>query len=253
MKIDYRNAELSYPRAIKNDKISIVLDWLLEFRFSSIDLLSKRLGTNAINSNRFFRSLIDDKLIQKFSNVHTNNERYVMLASAGLSYLEVLGRDVSKATTRVQHLGRYTQVIHDIAVQYCVLNRLSNYDEVIWDRHISLPERLDRPDVMMHSHKGFWVAFEYERWRKDTKRIYLSFVNHANGIKDQHYRGVYYLFDLESDASFYKKLFDAEEWPCYERDKKSKKIKPLDRVFKPDSLEGLRNCFVFQHSPVEAK
>jgi len=253
MLIEQRDTSLKYPKAIKEEKTRLVLDWLLEFRFSSIDLLAQRIGSNAVNANRFFNTLLADGVIQAFKNVHTKNERYVMLTTAGLAYLEVLGRDISKATTRVQHLGRYSHIIHDMAVQYAVLNRLNQFEEVVWDRHINLPEHQDKPDVIMRSPRGYWVALEYERWRKDTKRIYISFQNHANALSEKHYAGVFYLFDREADFKHYQKLFDAKEWPRYKRESKSGRIKALDSTFKPDEVKNLRKCFVFLHEPVEQK
>ena len=38
MRIVHRDLSLKYPRAICRDKQQIVLDWLLEFRFSSFAL-----------------------------------------------------------------------------------------------------------------------------------------------------------------------------------------------------------------------
>ena len=46
MLIEKRDTSLKYPKAIKEEKTRLVLDWLLEFRFSSIDLLAKRIGSN---------------------------------------------------------------------------------------------------------------------------------------------------------------------------------------------------------------
>jgi hypothetical protein len=251
MKIENRDPSLKYPRAIKDEKTRLILDWLLEFRFSSIDLLARRIGSNSVNSNRFFNSILNDGIIQAFKNVHTKNERYVMLTSAGLSYLEVNGRDISKATTRVQHLGRYSHIIHDMAVQYAVLNRLGQFEEVIWDRHIELPEHQEKPDAILRSPKGYWVALEYERWRKDTKRIYITFKNHADALSAKHYAGVFYLFDRETDYKFYQKLFEKDEWPRYQRERKSGRIKQLDSTFRPGEIKNLKKCYVFSHEPVE--
>ena len=250
MLIEQRDTSLKYPRAIKDEKTRLVLDWLLEFRFSSIDLLSKRIGSNSVNSNRFFNSLIKDGVIQSFKNVHTKNERYVMLTRAGVSYLEVAGRDITKAVTRVQNLGRYSHIIHDMAVQYAVLNRLDQFEEVIWDKNINLPDRLEKPDAILKSPRGYWVALEYERWRKDTKRIYISFMNHANALSEKLYAGVFYLFDRDADFKHYQKLFNEDVWPCYKREKKSGKIKRLESTFEPDGVKNLRKCFVFLHEPV---
>ena len=45
MRIEHRDPALTYTRAIREDKRQLVLDWLLEFQFSSVELLARRLGT----------------------------------------------------------------------------------------------------------------------------------------------------------------------------------------------------------------
>ncbi len=103
---------------------------------------------------------------------------------------------------------------------------------------------------LFKSHQGYWIALEYERWRKDTKRIYLTLMNHIRGIKAQHYKGVYYLFERENDRAHYQKLFDTPTWPRYQRAEKSGKVISLADTFKPDEIENLRKCFVFALEPV---
>lgn len=250
MLIEPRDRSLKYPRAIKQDKLRLVLDWLLEFRFSSFDVLAQRIDSTAVNENRFFNALLSDGLIQVFKNVQTNRERYVMLTPTGQDFLLVMGREVSRATTRAQHLGRYSRILHDLAVQYAVLSRLDQYSEVIWDRHIDLPDHPHKPDVLLRSPRGYWVALEYERWRKDKKRIYISFMAHTRALRKRLYSGVYYLFDLDSDYHYYRRLFGAEEWPGYHYESKSGKIKRLSSSFRPDEIKNLRKCFIFSHEPV---
>lgn len=252
MKVENRDPNLVYPKAVKDEKTRLVLDWLLEFRFSSIDVLAQRIGSNAVNSNRFFNTLLSDGVIQSFKNVHTKNDRYVMLTAAGLSYLEVLGRDLSIATTRVSHLGRYSKIMHDIAVQQAVVKRLEIIDEVVWDKNIVAETNImERPDALLrHRLKGYWFAIEYERWRKDSKRIYLSFYTHAQAIIKRKYQGVYFIFDKEIDMLHYQKLFDAPEWQRYNR-KKSGHVETLKEKFIPDQTPSLRKCFLFVHEPVE--
>ena len=250
MKVEIRNPALIYPRAIKDEKTRLVLDWLLEFRFSSIEVLAKRIGSTAMNSNRYFNGLINDGVIQAFKNVHTKNERYVMLTANGVSYLEVLGRDISKAITRTAQLGRYSKIMHDIAVQQAVLKRLDIIDEVIWDKNIS--SETERPDALLkHKQKGYWFAIEYERWRKDKKRIFLSYFLHSQAIIKRQYQGVYYVFDKQIDMNHYQGLFESKQWPRYNR-KKSGHMELLKDVFNPDDTPNLRKCFQFAHEPVES-
>ena len=163
--------------------------------------------------------------------------------------LQVVGRDVSKAQTQTSRLNRYSHIMHDLAVQRAVLKRLDHYDEVIWDKHITLPDHYEKPDALMHSPKNYWVALDYERWRKEQKRIYLSFMNHARALIKRHYRGVYYLFDREHDLLHYQTLFAAQAWPEYNYNRKTGKITPAGTHFRPDAIEHLRDCFLFIHEP----
>ena len=139
--------------------------------------------------------------------------------------------------------------MHDLAVQRAVLNRLDHYDEVIWDQHITLPDHDEKPDALMHSPKNYWVASDYERWRKEDKRIYLSLMNHARALIKRHYSGVYYLFDREHDLWHYQTLFTAQEWPECNYNRQTGKITPAGTHFRPDAIEHLRDCFLFIHEP----
>ena len=126
-----------------------------------------------------------------------------------------------------------------------MLRRLQQYDEVIWKPHITLPEPLEKPDVLLRSPQGAWVALDYERQRKDDSRIYITFRNHAEAIMNQHYRSVHLLFDRPADLERYRTLFDAEAWPEYDFNRKKGKITALTTTFKPDTVPQLRQCFVF--------
>ena len=247
MRIEHRDLTLKYPRAIREEKLRLVLDWLLEFQFSSVDLLAQRLGLTYQSSYKFFRALLDDQIIQHVKNVHTHQARYLMLTKAGVDLLQVAGRDVAHAHTQPSRLNRYSHIMHDLAAQRAVLKRLDLYDEVIWDKHITAPDQYEKPDALMHSPKNYWVALDYERWRKEDKRIYLSFMNHARALIKRHYSGVYYLFDREPDRVYYQTLFAAQAWPEYHYNRKTGNITPAGTHFQPDTIERLRDCFLFIH------
>ena len=249
MRIERRDPTLKYPRAVREEKLRLVLDWLLEFRVSSVELLAQRLGLTYQSSYKFFRSLLDDQIIQHFKSVHTHHARYLMLTPTGAAILQDAGRDISKALTTTSRLNRYSHIMHDLAVQRVVLKRLDHYDEVIWDKHITLPDQYEKPDALLHSPKNYWVALDYERWRKEDKRIYLAFLNHAKALVKRHYSGVYYLFDREHDLLHYQTLFAAQERPEYQYNRKTGKITLAGTHFQPDAIEHLRECFLFIHEP----
>jgi len=259
--------------ARREEKILFVLDWLLEFRFSSLPLLSQRIDQPLANTRKFFNDLLDAGLIQAFKNVHTKNQRYVLLKKAGVSYLEGHGRDVSGATTRIQHLGKYGRVIHDLSVQHAVLSRLDKFQEVIWDSRINKDDYVERPDAILVTEKGIRIALEYERWRKDRKRIFLIYESHLKAIRDKKFSGVYYDFYSPADVAFYRQLFlhgeskpDIDDmlpendyssssvyWPQYIREKKSGRVLETKRMVRPFDygVKNLDKIVSFAHNPFE--
>lgn len=250
MRIEHRDRTLTSPRAIHAEKRRLVLDWLLEFRFSSITLLAQRIGSTRRGMADFFRALVAANHVQSFTNVYTDHHRLLMLTRTGATLLhETAQRPIDNAHLHVKRMHRYAHILHDLAVQRAVLKRLDDYDAVIWDQHIQIPEQHEKPDLLMRSPKGFWMAFEYERSRKENKRIYISLLNHARAIINRHYSGVFYLFERQSDLVHYKTLYDADEWPEYHYNRKTGTITSPLRAFKPDSVKNLRKCFFFSHEP----
>ena len=251
MRIVHRDPSLKYPRAMRREKQQLVLDWLLEFRFSSVALLARRVGLTRQTSSRFFRALRDAGLVQRFTHDYVNHEQYYMLTRAGAACLHEAGRDITRACTAPSRLIHYAPLLHDLAVQQVVLRRLSNYVEVIWDRHIRLPASYDRPDLLMQHTKRHWIAFEYERSRKTDTRIYMTLRKHAQAIIKRQYHGVYYLFPHDADRAHYQTLFAAPDWPEYAVNRHTGKIYPLHDTFTPDKIENLRTCFLFKHEPAD--
>ena len=249
MRIEHRDPTLTYPHAIYHEKRRLILDWLLEFRFSSSEILARRIGSTPATAYPFFRSLKGQGFVHEFVNIYTGRQRFLMLARTGVGALDLAGRDTSSALTHPHRLERSAHILHDLAVQTAVLNRLDRYDEVIWDQHVRIPEQFEKPDALLRAPQGYWVALEYERSRKESKRIYLSLLTHAKALLNRHYGGVYYLFDRKSAGSYYQKLFAAPEWPEYTFNRKSAKITFTGSHFRPDSVKNLRTVFRFLHEP----
>ena len=84
-----------------------------------------------------------------------------LVVEDGVGALDIDGRDTSKAMTHSHRLERSAHIRHDLAVQAAVLKRQHDYDEVIWDQHIQIPEQFEKPDALLRGPKGYWVALEY--------------------------------------------------------------------------------------------
>ena len=131
MKIIERNAHLTYTRYIQQEKRLLVLSWLLEFRFSSPSILAQLLGQPVANNARFFMSLLEQRFIRTFKNVHTNLERLFMLDRTGIDFLMNHGLNVDNACTKPYVLQRYGFILHDQAVQEAVICKTDHHSEVI--------------------------------------------------------------------------------------------------------------------------
>ena len=245
MHIEHRDSTPQYPDAIREYRILVVLNWLLEFGVSSFELLARLLGMRTKTSYKLFRALLAEKVIQPYNKGRTNVARCFLLTRCGATQLHNAGRDISHAATSPASVTDDFDLGHALAVQAAVLPRLPQYDEVIWKSHITLPEPFDTPDVLLRSPQGAWVALNYERRRKDDNRIYMSFRNHAKAIMAKHYRGVLLLFDWPADLEHYRTLFDAEAWPEYDYHRKTRKITARNTTFTPDTVPKLRQCFDF--------
>ena len=245
MHIEHRDPTLKYPLAVRVEKTLLVLDWLLEFQVSSADLLARRLGMPTKTSSKLFRALLGEGVIQLYTKVRAHVARCFLLTRRGATQLQNAGRDISHADTSPASVTDDFDLVHALAVQAAVLRRLHQYDEVIWKPHIPLPESFEKPDVLLRSPQGAWVALDYERPGKDDKRIYMSFRTHAEAIMAQHYRGVYLLFGRPADLERYRTLFDAEAWPEYDYNRKTRKITALNTTFNLDTVPQLRQRFVF--------
>jgi len=231
---------------MKDEKMVIVFSWLLEFRFSTPRILTNVLGLSITSTPRFFSGLIKNGFIRVLKNVHTDKERLFMLTQLGVDFLKAREFDVSNAVTKSGRLERYSMVLHDVGVQRFVFSKMSTCSEVVWDKNIVDIDSKCRPDALMRkSSNGQFVGIEYERWRKNLKRIYSSFVNHSNQMIDGHYKGVYFIFNSESDRIHYQELFNSERWPLFSQHAGGQ-LSHTGQFFYPDQIENLRRGFVFE-------
>ena len=245
MRIVHRNPLLKYPRAICREKLQLVLTG--SWNFGSPPLLSwpNALARRATRPTNSFACFARTGSCNGLPMTITTTSSIYMLTRAGAAVLHEAGRDIANAWTSPSRLIRYPYIMHDLAVQQAAISRLDNYTEVISEHHIVIPEPFHRPDMLMRNPKNFWLAFEYERSRKQTKRIFISFNNHAQASSTNHYHGTYFLFDRESDMAYYRKLFDSKEWPKYNFNRSTGKLTPKDTPFQPDTVTNLRKCFLF--------
>ena len=62
---------------------------------------------------------------------------------------------------------------------------------------------------------------------------------------DGHYKGVYFIFNSESDRIHYQELFNSERWPLFSQHAGGQ-LSHTGQFFYPDQIENLRRGFVFE-------
>ena len=245
MKIVKKDHSLKRAIDIKEEKMTIVLSWLLEFRFSTPRILGNLLEHNK-NTSPFFSALLRDGFIKLLINVHTNKERLFMLTKQGVDFLEAREIDIANAMTVSSRLERYSMILHDVGVQNFIVEKKDNYFEVIWDKNIKDIDARSRPDALLKLKNGYWIGLEYERWRKSLGRIFTSYVNQAKQITQGKYGGVYFVFNTKIDHDHYVELFEYERWPLFTKDLNTGQLSHNGLFFKPSEVENLRKIFKFE-------
>lgn len=227
-------------------KTKLVLTWLLEFRVSNVDVLSKRLNLLPVNTSRFFQNLIKKEFIQKFRNNHAaHNQHYLMLTPTGRNHLQdVCGVDATNARTSVSSFKHNTQLQHNINVQKFVLSEMDDFGEVVCSHNIDMQDTKNRPDALIkHRNPEYWVAVEYEHWRKNKKRIYHAVTNHVDAIQAKKWMGVYYVFREKTDFRYYYNLLQADLWPRYHLNRNTGVIKAMQKPFDVATIPNVRQMF----------
>jgi hypothetical protein len=243
-----RDPELKYPVAIKKEKTTIVLSWLVEFRFSTIEIMAARIGQTSQQGVRFFNSLISDGFIRQFKNSMIPTRLFMLTPKGGEMISMLLSREVN-VHTRVSTYGRSTKLAHDLAVQKMALKFISGIDGIVWDNNIvgelDIPPHT-RPDALMHSRNNFWWALELERTRKAKARIFFAYYNHIQNMRDGHYKGVRYIFNNEAVCKYYQGVFNEPVWPMYSRNPKTGRLVQVRNNFDTQSLAGIAKTFIFE-------
>ena len=104
------------PHGDREEKTLLVLSWLLEFRWSSFELLATRLGMRSKTSYKFFRALVEEGLIQIFKSVPAKIARCFLLTRRGATQLQEAGRDISHAHTSPTGVTHDGSIGHDLVV-----------------------------------------------------------------------------------------------------------------------------------------
>lgn len=241
MQIRFRPANLC-PVETKRTKQALIFDWLQEFRFSNLDILAARIGSDRKNSERLFKQLRDSHWLTQFTNILTE-KNYLMLGPQGKKWAEANGADTAYVTIKARYLRETAQIYHAIRIQETLIDLIScNQITNIYSEHsikIEGSDKRNRPDALIKTPK-LLLAYELERTRKHKPSVFYALYNHAIRILKGEYDGVVYKFENASDLAFYEKLLHQDTWPIY----KYRKLK-LTKYDEYEVDKTIRDRFLF--------
>lgn len=227
------------PQQKKAWKRRLVVKWLLEFKFSSIELLSKLLGQKAKHASPFFKAMIADKLLVRFKSEFFPKKDLVRL---GPGVKEAFS-DLDLSLFRSDRFEDKKSIVHDHHVQRVIAERHDRYTEV----NASFRRgRKEAPDAYVASKKsGRKIAIEYELTRKNRARSWALFIRYAILIQGGAVDAVIFYFRSKATYRLYKKRFENKSWDKFRRVKKKGEIF-TDKTgsFHPSS--EIRSQFIFR-------
>ncbi len=121
------------------EKKKIVLLWIAQFDFCSIELLSFLLRQYPDQTNLFFRKLIADGYLVRFKSANLPRNDLVRIGFEGVAYLMAnFGIDV-KRKMRSDELARKKKLYHDYCLQLYIASHFMYGDKysVITEKNIS--------------------------------------------------------------------------------------------------------------------
>ena len=232
------------PREREKQKISIIYEWLLEFHYSTRQVLLKRLGLVTHLHKPYFDSLEAKGILKQIKTFEIKSKHIYLLTTQGEKLaLAVHGH---KADYMAGHKRvKYNALRHDLAVQNYVIKLLPTHDSFIAERYI--------PTVELEYHKkpdacviidGKKRMLEIELSPKSVNRIYVAFTTHAEAISKGFYDEVIYVFPNDTLRKYYFKYFLMELWPSYVRNERGVWVRVFEKSVNIDQL-GVRGRFTF--------
>lgn len=253
MLITPRPANLRFKQR-GQEKTQIILAWLLEFRVSSLEILSARIGLAPTSSTRFFTMLLSRNIIERIK-VHGSDKRDLVIL--GPQGHKILGTSNIESAAELNRVRKYTKkktVSHDLEAQKAVLKLLWQTMEVVSDFNIKIDGKT--PDALLFrwnskTEKVQKVAVEMEKTAKGSKAIYAFFNAYLDLIEKDEVSDVAIFFSHEDDLETYRRYFDREMWPTLGKKRIKNDLVPTTVMKTVAKDARVRSRFKFQVLPPE--
>jgi predicted transcriptional regulator len=232
------------PRKRASEKITTILDMLVQFHHSTRELLLLRLGLNINSHHAYFKNLENKGIIRRVAVFSIKSRFVYMLTPLGkeMAAEKMLDNVINYSIdiTKINH----SSLRHDLAVQKAVIERLKEYDKFTAEKYLPNLIFFDKkkPDACLEKNDEK-TMFEIELTAKSDQRIFRAFTSHAQALINLNYHKVKYIFQSETLKNYYLERFNQEFWPIYQQNQRGIWVKQGD--LNPNNHENLRDCFDF--------
>ncbi|RYZ90052.1 MAG: hypothetical protein EOP04_05135 [Proteobacteria bacterium] len=238
------------------EKTKLVLAWLLEWRVSSLQILSARIGLAPTSSTRFFKMLLSRNILERIKAHNSDKRDLVILGPEGHKMLGTSGIESAAELNRVRKYTKKKTLHHDLEAQKAVLKLMSQTMEVVSDFNSKMEGKT--PDALLFrwnrtTQKVHKVAVEMEKTAKGSKAIY-DFLNiYLDLIEKGEVSEVCVFFSYEDDLKTYCRYFDRDMWPSIGKKRIKNDLVPTTIMKTVAKDDWRRKKFIFKVlSPEEA-
>lgn len=243
---------VTHPKSFLNngeryaEKIRITLPWVGNWTFSTIELLSARLNQPASSTTLFFKRLIDEGYLVRFTSDKFRRKDLVRIGAKGVEYLkENFGYD-AKRYMRSDELAAKKKIYHDYCAQVYAASLEQNYNAIFSEINIirekgqrrpdgyfsflpsdekkikikkqNVPKKIDNLPGLITTGEKFWYdefapeAIEYESECKKPKVARAIFKSYFYQLIEGKVSRVHFVFPNEKFKDRYMKYFSVERW-----------------------------------------
>lgn len=236
------------------EKTKLVLLWLLEWRVSSLEILSARLGLQPTSSTRFFKMLLSRNILERIKPQKSDKRDLVILGPEGHKMLGTSGIESAAELNRVRKYTMKKTLNHDLEAQKAVLKLMDQTMEVVSDYNIKMEGK--RPDALLFrwnpkTEKVHTVAVEMESTAKGSKGIYEFLNTYLELIEKMIVTEVFVFLSHEDDLKTYRRYFDREMWPTAGKKRIKDDLVPTTVMKTVENDDWRKKRFKFQVLPPE--
>lgn len=208
------------PKERSNEKLELLLKWLIQFHCSTRQILLKRMKLATHSHHTYFQKLEKQGILQKIRVYSINSRHIYMLTNLGKQIAIEKTGDISNYSTDKNKLN-HSGLRHNLAIQNSVIKYMSEYENFMAEKYLTNLKFSDKkkPDacLILGDTK---TMLEVELTPKSDKRIFIALNAHLNSLIENYYQKVIYVFPTNTLKNYYVERFNQKSWPIYEKNEK---------------------------------